>query len=208
MQADGLETLDLHFFDFDEIPYAEISLWYRVMLEDVRRGNGPHFHPPVVQPPTKQQIESVRAIIDHEEYIGVGATAVIVRQDGRLLIARLRENEIWHFPGGFCDLGENAAATAVREALEETGLDVLPERILGVFSPTQSWQYPNGDRTQSLVTVFRCRLLGGKARPDGLEADRVAWATPQEVLDLPQHPYLSTLNHQILNHLERGSFVC
>ena len=54
--------------------------------------------------------------------------------EGILLIERRNPPHGWALPGGFIDYGESAEQAAVREALEETGLDVRLEGLLGVYS--------------------------------------------------------------------------
>lgn len=53
---------------------------------------------------------------------------------GVVLIERLNEPYGWAVPGGFIDYGESAESAAVREAKEETGLDVELTGLLGVYS--------------------------------------------------------------------------
>lgn len=53
---------------------------------------------------------------------------------GVLLIKRRNPPHGWALPGGFVDYGESAEQAAVREAREETGLDVRLTGLLGVYS--------------------------------------------------------------------------
>lgn len=53
---------------------------------------------------------------------------------GVLLIKRRNPPYGWALPGGFIDYGESAEQAAVREAFEETGLDVRLTGLLGVYS--------------------------------------------------------------------------
>lgn len=53
---------------------------------------------------------------------------------GVLLIERANPPHGWALPGGFIDYGESAEQAAVREAREETGLEVRLTRLLGVYS--------------------------------------------------------------------------
>ncbi|MCC4604732.1 NUDIX domain-containing protein [Xanthomonas campestris] len=82
----------------------------------------------------------------------VGCGAVIQRRDGRLLLVlrgRAPEQGHWGLPGGKVDWMEAVEATVVREVLEETGLQVHPQRVLCVVShfepdmdPPQHWVAP------------------------------------------------------------------
>ena len=58
--------------------------------------------------------------------IEVGARIVLVR--------RKNPPEGWAIPGGFVEVGETVETAAVREALEETGLAVSLDTLLGVYS--------------------------------------------------------------------------
>ena len=102
---------------------------------------------------------------------------------------------------------KNAAYTVVREIREETGLDVKPTRLMGIFSPRAAWVYPNGDSTQSVVSIFRCQLVGGVERADQVETSQLAWLSPQEILALPEHPLLTSFNQRVIQHLDDGWFV-
>lgn len=80
----------------------------------------------------------------------------LVDRPGRpvVLIERLNPPHGWAIPGGFVDLGETLEAAAVREAREETGLEVTLTALLGCYSR------PDRDargHTVSLVYVAEAR---------------------------------------------------
>jgi 8-oxo-dGTP diphosphatase len=68
----------------------------------------------------------------------VAADAIIelVDRPGRPIVLIERRNEPlgWAIPGGFVDLGETVEHAAIREAREETGLEVELGALLGVYS--------------------------------------------------------------------------
>jgi 8-oxo-dGTP diphosphatase len=81
--------------------------------------------------------------------------ALIIYEGKLVLIRRLNppfENQ-FALPGGFVEIGETVEAAAVREAKEETGLDIELIRLLGVYSD------PSRDPRGHTVTV--CYLARG-----------------------------------------------
>ncbi len=88
--------------------------------------------------------------------VGVG---VLVVEDGRVLLVRRAvgpERGKWSLPAGFLDQGEDPAATAAREALEETGLTVVIEGLLDVF------YNPPGRGGASIFILYRARRVAGE----------------------------------------------
>lgn len=91
--------------------------------------------------------------------------------DGRIvLIERKNPPHGWAIPGGFVDRGESAEHAAVREAKEETGLDVELIRQFHVYSA------PDRDpRFHTLSVVFEARAQGEpKGADDALRAQAFA----------------------------------
>jgi len=86
-----------------------------------------------------------------------------------LLIERANPPHGWALPGGFLDYGEFALDGAVREVLEETGLDVSDTtyRLFHVYSD------PDRDpRQHNLSIVFLARSSGTPRADDDAKAAR------------------------------------
>ena len=63
----------------------------------------------------------------------LGVNVAIIRA-GRILLTKREDFEVWCLPGGEVDPGESLAQAALREAREETGLEVRLTRLVGTYS--------------------------------------------------------------------------
>ena len=100
---------------------------------------------------------------------------ILIELDGRpgelVFVERRNEPRGYALPGGFIDEGEWAADAAVREALEETGLDVSIDELFHVYSnPARD---PRG---HTMSTVFIASAAGTPVGGD--DAARCIVATP------------------------------
>ena len=93
----------------------------------------------------------------------VPAVTVVVTNDaGELLLQKRTDNGLWALPGGAMDIGESIAETVVREVKEETGLDVEPTGIVGIYTnPRHVIEYSNGEVRQQFSVCFKARIRGG-----------------------------------------------
>lgn len=93
-----------------------------------------------------------------------GVRVVIPDEEGKILMVRQSHEgkDIWMVPGGAIEEGENASEAAVREVLEETGLEIRVGRLL--------WHVEEVSETrgQRFVNFFLGEITGGTL---GLGAD-------------------------------------
>ena len=82
------------------------------------------------------------------------ATGFVVDGDRTLLLFH-RKLQMWLPPGGHIDEGETPDAAVIREVKEETGLKVLPVRLVGIYF----WPMPPQGL---LIFVFRCLQRSGQ----------------------------------------------
>jgi 8-oxo-dGTP pyrophosphatase MutT (NUDIX family) len=87
--------------------------------------------------------------------MAAGAAAVI-DDDGRILLMRRSDNQLWNMPGGILEVGETPAAGAAREALEETGVRCDPIALVGVYD-NRLWE--TGVAQHLYKFTFLCRPL-------------------------------------------------
>lgn len=92
-------------------------------------------------------------------------TIIEIKSKGIVLIKRKNPPYGWAIPGGFVDYGESLEKAAVREAKEETNLDVKLIRQFHTYSD------PKRDpRHHSISTVYIAKAKGiPKAKDDALE---------------------------------------
>jgi 8-oxo-dGTP diphosphatase len=105
------------------------------------------------------------------------AAAVLIEKNGRVLLVR-RVNEpfrgLWTLPAGFVNGGEDPAAAATRECLEETGLSVRITRVLDVIAGKEH------ERGADFIIVYFAEVISGELIPAD-DADAAEWFTRDEL---------------------------
>ncbi len=83
------------------------------------------------------------------------------------------------------ELGESIGECVVREVREETGLEVEPTSIVGIYSdPKHVFAYDDGEVRQEFSICFACRVLSGNLAASD-ESYEVEFAAPDRLEDLP-----------------------
>ena len=109
----------------------------------------------------------------------VSVAGVITDDHGRALLIQRADNHRWEPPGGVLELGESITDGVRREVHEETGLDVEPVALTGV--------YKNMNRG-IIALVFRCKVTGGDLTTTN-EAAAFRWAGDTEIARLMDQAY-------------------
>jgi 8-oxo-dGTP pyrophosphatase MutT (NUDIX family) len=124
--------------------------------------------------PISPYIKSLRDDLGPRLLLLPGVTAVVLDEQGRVLLGERADNGEWSLIAGVMDPGEQPAETIVREVYEETAVHVVPERITSVLTQPP-YTYPNGDQCEYVDITFRCRPVGGEARVNDDESLAVGW---------------------------------
>jgi ADP-ribose pyrophosphatase YjhB (NUDIX family) len=109
----------------------------------------------------------------------VDVRAAVVRE-GRLLLVQERRDQKWCMPGGWADVGEYPSEMVAREVLEESGFNVQPFRLVGVFDANRAGRPLEFFHAYKII--FLCRIMGGEPRT----SDETMGVDFFEFDDLPQ----------------------
>ena len=91
--------------------------------------------------------------------------------EGRILVVRPTYTNEWMLPGGRVERGETPHQAAVREAREETGLDVVLDRLVLV----------DARKSSDTSFIFAAHMTGGELEPQLGEIAEVGWLHRDEI---------------------------
>jgi ADP-ribose pyrophosphatase YjhB (NUDIX family) len=92
---------------------------------------------------------------------------------------------LWSLPKGHIEEGETPEVAALREVQEETGIESVIEKSLGVID---FWFMAGGKRIHKTVHHYLFRENGGLLAPQESEVDEVAWFPLAEIIERLAYP--------------------
>jgi ADP-ribose pyrophosphatase YjhB (NUDIX family) len=103
----------------------------------------------------------------------VAVGAVVGNDDGEILLVQRADSGVWLYPTGWADVGYSPSEVAVKEVLEETGIECEPVQLIAVLDGLRL----GFTRIPLYSLVFSCRAVGGTLQAHPLECRDVGWFT-------------------------------
>ena len=133
----------------------------------------------------------------------IPAASAIIEDNGKILLQQRSDSQSWALPGGTMEIGENINGTLQREVKEETGLDVEPNYIVGIYSdPQHVIEYSNGEIRQEFSICFACKAIGGNLQGSD-ESLKIGFFTPNEIKQLKMEESIRLRIQHYLEHRNR-----
>jgi ADP-ribose pyrophosphatase YjhB (NUDIX family) len=107
--------------------------------------------------------------------IAIGA--IVGNEAGEILLVQRADSGIWLYPTGWADAGYSPSEVAVKEVLEETGIECEPVQLLGVVDG----QRMGFTRFAMYLLLFHCRATGGDIAAHPLETSGAGWFSRDEL---------------------------
>lgn len=117
----------------------------------------------------------------------VGVNVAVIEEE-KILLTKREDFGVWCLPGGGVDEGESIGEAAVREAVEETGLEVKLKRLIGIYSMPEARAWAN------LIVAFVGEAVGGSLK-----------AQAGEVLEMKFFPMDEIPENLLWGHRQRIS---
>jgi 8-oxo-dGTP diphosphatase len=126
-------------------------------------------------------------------------TVILLPDDRVVLVRRANPPHGWALPGGFVDEGERLDRAAVREASEETGLEVtLLEQFHTYSDPARD------PRRHTLATVFLATASGEpRGGDDAAEARAFSWDSLPDPIAFDHGEILADVRRYLLTGARR-----
>lgn len=122
-------------------------------------------------------IGQLRAAVGKRMLLVPGARIVLENSNREILLQQRSDFGLWGLPGGNAEVGESLETVAMREMLEETGLQVtnLKPFGFGCDPAIETHVFPNGDQCQFFVLNFHSRDFSGELRISADESLALKW---------------------------------
>ncbi len=111
----------------------------------------------------KSYIQYLREMVGGNLVMLNATAVVIVNESNQVLLQKRSDNLLWGLPGGILEMDESITEGAIREVKEETNLDIVIEKFIGVFiNPMMVWR--KTDKAKVFAYGFLGRVVSGDLR--------------------------------------------
>jgi len=144
--------------------------------------------PPLRKPVPKNDRAAFAKRVDE---VSAGGLVIDFSGTQGLLIGRIDQKDatrarlLWSLPKGHIEIGESPEEAALREVMEETGIESQISRSLGIID---FWFMAGGKRIHKTVHHYLFREVGGILAPQVTEVDEVAWFPLHEIIERLAYP--------------------
>ena len=131
------------------------------------------------------EADSIDALFSEESGYAtpkVDIRAVVLDEEGAVLLVREREDGLWTLPGGWVDVGESPSWSVKREVKEESGYEVRAVRLLALWDRDKHPHPPIPFHVYKVV--FQCELLGGEPLAASTETEGVRFFSKDALPEL------------------------
>jgi len=147
--------------------------------------------PPAQKVAPKTENKPNRPYTKRVDEVSAGGLVISTSGSHGLLIGRIDQKDanktrlLWSLPKGHIEPGETPEQAAIREVMEETGIESAIERELGVID---FWFMAGGKRIHKTGHHYLFRETGGLLAPQVSEVDEVAWFPLTEIIERLAYP--------------------
>ncbi len=150
-------------------------------------------------------LQQLRSKVGHQKVIMIYACACVRNSQGQILWQKRGDFGFWGLPGGILEINENLHECLVREVFEETRLQIVPLKLIGIYSsPDFDVTYPNHDEVQQVTFLYDCMVISGQLAPDLNETLDLQWFPENEVP--PTAPWYEVMAADIFTNPAHISF--
>ncbi|MGY3887047.1 NUDIX hydrolase [Aeromonas aquatica] len=128
--------------------------------------------------------------------------ALILNDAGQLLLVQECSDGCWTLPGGWCDIGDSPAAAAVREVVEETGLECRAVRLLALFDKHKHPHPPQLPHAHK--AFFLCEVTGGQLLGETNETQGAGYFSLDALPALSLHRVVDSQLRTLHAHVQQG----
>lgn len=118
----------------------------------------------IIENHSQLEKESVKKyLMNHPGYATpkIDVRAAVIKGN-EILLVQESTDKCWAMPGGWADVGDVPSQVAIRETKEESGYDVIPKKVIGVYDANRLGGHL--ELFHAFKIIFLCDLIGGEPR--------------------------------------------